>query len=79
MERTFEFADGSQCLTLSLFTIHNSLFPIPVLSGFLDNTQIERYIDAVVTRTCLNEAVGCVLVHLIHIKNAQQSLTQWVY
>jgi len=42
-------------------------------------TEIERYFDAVVARTCLNEAVGCVLVHLIHIKNAQQSLTQWVY
>jgi hypothetical protein len=45
----------------------------------LDLTQIERYFDAVVARTYLNEALGCILVHLIHIKNAQQSLTQWVY
>jgi hypothetical protein len=42
-------------------------------------TQIERYFNAVVARTCLNEALGCILVHLIHITNAQQSLTQWVY
>ena len=42
-------------------------------------TEIERYFDAVVARTCLNKALGCVLVHLSHIKNTQQSLTQWVY
>ena len=42
-------------------------------------TQIERYFNAVVVQTCLNEALGCILVHLIHITNAQQSLTQWVY
>jgi hypothetical protein len=58
----------------SVAVVRSGTIPIDLIM-----TQIERYIDAVVTRTCLNEAVGCVLVHLIHIKNAQQSLTQWVY
>ena len=50
-----------------------------IRSYAVNKTEIERYFDAVVARTCLNEALGCVLVHLAHIKNTQQSLTQWVY